>query len=67
MTTEYIGLSTQEFPEYMYFDGACYRLLSEDRRTNSGYVVDKTRLESFDSCEDCNTSNPLNTMYVTYE
>lgn len=67
MSTEYISLSSQEYPEHIYMDGTCYRLLDESRRTNAGLVIDSSRLETYDSCESCNAAHPQNTLYVTYE
>lgn len=67
MTTLYQAISSQEYPEHMYFDGRCYRLLEDDRMTNSGIKLDSSRMKEFESCEQCNEANPQNTMYVTYE
>jgi hypothetical protein len=67
MTTLYQAISSQSYPEYMYFDGKCYRLLDDTRRTNTGLVVDQSSIESYTSCKECNETNPQNTMYVTYE
>lgn len=67
MTTLYQAISSQEYPEFMFFEGRCYRLMEEDRMTSSGLMIDKSRMTEFESCEDCNDANPQNTMYVTYE
>ena len=67
MTTLYQAISSQEYPEHMYFDGRCYRLLDEDRMTNAGIILDSSRMKEFESCEECNDANPQNTIYVTYE
>ena len=67
MTTLYQAISSQEYPEHMYFDGRCYRLLDEDQMTNAGIIMDSSRMREFESCEECNEANPQNTIYVTYE
>mgnify|MGYP003305366944 FL=1 len=67
MTTLYQAISSQEYPEHMYFDGRCYRLLDEDQMTNAGIILDNSRMQEFESCEECNDANPQNTIYVTYE
>ena len=67
MTTLYQAISSQEYPEYMFFEGRCYHLMEDDRKTNSGLRIDSSKMEEFESCDECNEANPQNTMYVTYE
>ena len=67
MSTQYITLSSQEYPEYMFYDGKCWHLLDDDRRTNYGTVIDSSRMVSYEECGDCQEENPQNTMYVMYE
>ena len=51
----------------MFYDGKCWHLLDDDRRTNYGTVIDSSRMVSYEECGDCQEENPQNTMYVMYE
>ena len=67
--SSYITLrdENQEYPEYMFYQGKCYRLLDESRRTNYGEDLDRSKMIQYQECGDCQESNPQNTMFVMYE
>ena len=65
--TTYQAISSQEYPEYIYYEGKCYRLLDDNYRAKAGVIINKTKLLSYSTCVECETDNPQNTLYVTYD
>ncbi len=65
-STTYQAISSQEYPEFIYYEGKCYRLLPDNIREKSGTIINKTKLKSYSTCKKCATENPQNTLYVRY-
>ena len=65
--TTYQAISSQEYPEYIYYEGKCYRLLEDNFRSKQGIIMDKTVLQDYSTCKECVIDNPRNTLYVTYD
>ncbi len=66
-STTYQSISSQEYPEHIYYEGKCYRLLEDKYRSRTGIILDQTVVEKYITCQDCVDANPRNTLYVTFE
>jgi len=67
MTTQFIAISSQQYPESLYFEGVCYFLLDDKHVSSDGIVLDYDQISKYEDCESCFSDNPQNTMYVRYE
>jgi hypothetical protein len=63
----YQALSSQTYPEFIYYEGKCYHLLEDKYRSRSGVILDESVIEDYITCQSCVDDNPRNTLYVTYD
>ena len=66
-STEFIAISSQKYPNSIFFEGKCYYLLDDRHVSSDGLVLDYDELKKYETCDKCFTDNPQNTIYVHYE
>ena len=67
MSTQFIAISSQQYPDSIYFEGVCYFLLDDKHVSSDGIVLDYDTISKYVDCDACFDDNPQNTMYVRYE
>lgn len=65
--SKFVAISSQQYPDSIYFEGKCYTLLDDKHVSSDGLVLDYSQLKKYADCDECFADNPQNTMYVCYD